>query len=213
MGGKLGLDLGDDPCLQGGAGIEKADHSGAEEDDAGVAVAQDAVGGGIGHDFHGKIFAPAFENDLPNRLNGVEDEIHALDLGEEFAGIEDPVGVEEGLDAALQGETFGAEFQGDEGGFFAADAVLTGQGAAEGEDLLEKALESVAGAGHFGLVAGMNEEIDVEIAIAGMTEADDEELLIAGDGLDFQEQLQQAADGDDHVLIDLEGGHGLGGRG
>src|SRR6476620_9707790 len=99
----------------------------------------------------------------------------------DLGGVEQPVGIEHAFHPHLLGDVGGGELHAHQLALFDADAMLSGQAAAELDAKLEDLGSAHLGALKLGTVVGVVEDQRMQIAVAGMEDVDHPESVAAAD--------------------------------
>ena len=125
--------------------------------------------------------------------------------GEDFAGVERRIGVERVVDAAHEGEVGVREEEGHELGFFHADAVFTGQRAANFNAMADDFGGCLKGAFELFFVAGIEEHNGMQVAVAGVENIADLKAVLIADLADAAQSLGKFGTRD-HTVEDVVAG-------
>ncbi|MDB6016790.1 MAG: hypothetical protein JWR19_1279 [Pedosphaera sp.] len=123
--------------------------------------------------------------------------------GDEFAGVEDVVGVEGVFDALMEVAELGAGGEFPPGHFGEADAVFAGDDAAPGEDLTEEVVEGGIAAGRGTRPRGVHHDVDMDVAVTGVAETGDGEAVLLLEAGSEAEEVFEAATRNDDVFVEF----------
>src|SRR3954451_7937364 len=111
-----------------------------------------------------------------------------------------PLGVEGGPEGGHRGEVVGGEELGHELQLLDADAVLTGDAAADGDAFLQDLVAGQEHAPDLLRVTLVEQEDRVDVAVAGMEDVGDPQAVMRADGVNLAEDVRQLGPGDDPIL-------------
>jgi len=140
---------------------------------------------------------------IPRELDLFRGVFPGLEEVEEFAGVEDVVGVEGVFDGG-HGLEFGlGEFEVGERGFGEADAMFSADGAAEFGDFFHDLANGFGGGGTGFQGGAVVHDVDVEVSVAGVPEDSDGQVGVLPDLIHVFDKVGLLAKRDDDVLIEL----------
>lgn len=132
---------------------------------------------------------------------------------EDLAGGENMVGIEGVLDGEHGVDFRRGVLEAQEGGLGDADAVLAGDGAAEGDDFFHHEPDAFLGAESLDGVVAVIHDVDVEVAVGGVPEGGGGQVCARVNFAGVLDQGDVGVEGDDNVFVELgiaELIHGLG---
>ena len=126
-----------------------------------------------------------------------------LEEVEEFAGVENVVGVKSGFDGG-HGLEFGlGKFEVGEGSFGEADTVFSADGATDFRDFLHDLTNCLGGGSACLQCCPVIHDVDVEVAISGVTKDGDGKMGILPNLINVFDKVGLLTKWDNYVLIEL----------